>query len=401
MKLGRKQKIKRREQRARRHDAKLKADLVRIFAAMGVHLDFDRLPGPVQLVLLNCRSAHPTVKVDFDGESPERIEDICWAVLDALDNTTFPSPSGQEVSAPDFVRYCIALRDVTPVIARRQWAGDLTCQMEEAANLFAEFCDRIVNDELSRILFAIDTALCGFSRLDSAIYWYTPDFSRGEVAKRYLTVTIHKQVAEMVRLTTDRGTRPAYRVGGSFGLHGRSWAGLPKRLFGVDSDEYFPVYIQDHALLRLHERLPLEGFEGEVHDNIWLSFVDPKLTVGPAGDRLVEYQFCGYKLGYFPVEVVDGKVLIKTFLFITMTGTPEARLLYKNLGLVRRDIEELSFDSIETFHNTDVLEDEELRSLLATCGCGHLLEMVTLEDPTLLKRGRARQIRHYLGMKTI
>src|SRR5262249_16807736 len=157
---------------------------------------------------------------------------------DAIDNTSFASPSGQEVSAPDFIRYCIALRDTTAVIARRGGAGDLTRQMQEAATRFADFCDRIVHDELSRILFAIDTALCEFSRLDSAIYWYTPVISRGELSKRHMTVTVHKQPAEMVRLTTDRGTRLAYRVGGSFGLHARCWVGLPKRLFGVDSDEY-------------------------------------------------------------------------------------------------------------------------------------------------------------------
>jgi len=401
MKLDRKRKIKKREERAKRHDAKLMEEFTRIFEAMGVRLDTKRLPEPARYALLKWHFSQPVVDVDFEDESPERVDEICWAVYDALDSTTFESPGGHEISARDFFRYCVSLREVTSLLVKMHWGGRFASQIQDAKIRFDAFCDRVIDKELHRVLSAIDTALCPYTRLDSAIYWYTPKFQRNGIGKGLLTVTVHKKKAEMLRLASDRGARPAYRVGGSLGLHGQYWSCAPQRLFGVDSDDYYPVYIQDHAILRLHERLPLKGWEGEVHDSIWLSFVEPKLSLSPTGDKLIEYRFCDYKLGYFPVEVIDGKVLIKTFLFITMTGTPEAKLLYKNCGLMRRDIEELSFDSIETFHNTDVLEDQELRALLNRCGCGHLLEMVTPDEQTELIRGRARQIRHYLGMKTI
>ncbi len=401
MKLDRKKKIKKREERAKRHEAKLKADVTRIFEAMGVRLDVRRLPEPAQCILLKWCFSQPTVKVDFEDDSAERVEDIICAVHEALETTTFSSPGGHDISAPDFFRYCVSLCEATRLLVKRQWGGRFAAEIEDLKTRLDDFCERIIENEMHRILPAIDTALYPFTRLDSAIYWYTPVFQRNGIGKGLMTVTVHKKKAEMLRFTTERGSRPAYRVGGSLGLHGQYWSKVPRRLFGVDSDGYFPVYIQDHAILRLHERLPMPGWEGELHDCIWLSFIDPKLIVSPSGDKLVEYRFSDYKLGYFPVELIDDKVLIKTFLFITMTGTPEAKLLYKHCGLMRRDIEELSFDSLDTFHNTDVLEDQELGALLSRCGCGHLLDMINRDEPMELIRGRARQIRQYLGMKTI
>jgi hypothetical protein len=401
MKLDRQKKIKKREQRAKRQQTKLKEDFTRIFKAMNVDLDFKRLSNAAEYMLLGARFPQPVVIVEVDNEPPERVADIRRAVEDTLETTTFESPGGDEISARDFFRYCVALRDMIMFMLQKKWGGNFTPQFQDAKRKFEDFCARVADKELHRLLSEIDTALCAFSRIESAIFWYTPEFKRNGIGKGQFTVTVHKKKAEMLRLKSDRGTRPAYRLGGSLGLHGQHWSCLPRRLMGVDSDGYFPVYIQDHAILRLHERLPLPGWEGEIHDCIWLSFIDPKMTVGPTGDKLIEYRFCDFKLGYFPIELIDDKILIKTFLFLTMTGTPEAKLLYRNCGLMRRDIEELSFDSIDTFLNTDVTEDPELRALLNRCGCGHLLEMIRPEDRTELVRGRASQIRHYLGMKTI
>jgi hypothetical protein len=401
MNVKRQKKTKKREDRNKRQQAMLKEEYSRIFEAIGVSLDVKRLSEPAQNLLFASRSPQPDVTAEIEGESPERIEEICCAVRDTLKTTTFLPPGGHDITAHDFFRYCVGLRDLTSLMVRKKWERRFGSEFAEAKLKLDAFCNQIIENDIHMLMSELDAALAPFSRLDTAIYWFTPKTERNGIGKALFSIKVHKTKAQMLKLTSDRGTRPAYRVGASIGLHGLYWCCVPRRLFGVDSDGFYPVYIQDHAILRLHDRLPLPGWEGEVRDSISISLIDPKLSVGPSGDRLIEYRFYDWKLGYLPVEIIDDKILIKTFLFLTMTGTPEAKLLYRNCGLMRRDIEELSFDTLDTFVNTDVQEDQELQALLTRCGCGHLLELASLDDRTELIRGRAGQIRRYLGMKTI
>ena len=57
---------------------------------------------------------------------------------------------------------------------------------------------------------------------------------------------------------------------------------------------------------------------------------------------LIAYHLKDLRLGYLVARVVEGRVVITTFLFLTMEGTPEYRLLHEQLRLCRRDIEHLN-----------------------------------------------------------
>jgi hypothetical protein len=72
----------------------------------------------------------------------------------------------------------------------------------------------------------------------------------------------------------------------------------------------------------------------------------------------------------------DDFVIVSTFLFLTMQGTPEARRLRRELGLTRTDIEHYKLDHLFTLALSDVGEDPELNTALARCGCGHLLGLL-------------------------
>ena len=52
---------------------------------------------------------------------------------------------------------------------------------------------------------------------------------------------------------------------------------------------------------------------------------------------------------------------MKTFLFLTMQGTPEARCLRRKLGLSRADIEYFKLDNCFTLACSDLGEDPELK----------------------------------------
>lgn len=105
------------------------------------------------------------------------------------------------------------------------------------------------------------------------------------------------------------------------------------------------------------------------------------------------------RFGYFPFTVSDDgeRVVLTTFLFLTMQGTPEYRLLGERLGLSRADIEYHRLDRAERFFQTDLCLDKDLAGRLGECGLGHLLEPAGDFDPLLL-RGVAAELRKYLGL---
>src|SRR5262249_15794776 len=116
------------------------------------------------------------------------------------------------------------------------------------------------------------------------------------------------------------------------GLKELTWSsdaiGLPGR------DENLRVVIQSHAIEQLRNRVPFAN-------SFWTfdSLAEPQFVEVNEDRFLVEYRFCGRRMGYFSCLRLGETVLIRTFLFLTMQGTPEARLLRKRLRLSRSDIE--------------------------------------------------------------
>ena len=72
---------------------------------------------------------------------------------------------------------------------------------------------------------------------------------------------------------------------------------------------------------------------------------------------------------HFLVELYDDFVFVRTFLFLTMQGTPEAKCLRQRLGLSRSDIEYYKLDHFFTLSQSDLGDDPDLRRALAECGC--------------------------------
>ena len=95
----------------------------------------------------------------------------------------------------------------------------------------------------------------------------------------------------------------------------------------------------------------------------------------PAGGHWIEYRLCGLKLGYLIAEVIGGVVLIRTFLLLTMLGTPEGSEFARRLRLCRPDIEYLGLDRLGNLVTTDLTLDADIADLLRDCGCGGVIEL--------------------------
>ncbi len=135
-----------------------------------------------------------------------------------------------------------------------------------------------------------------------------------------------------------------------------------------------PVYIQSHASERLFERC-------EPIPAIWCtqsyfhSFYSRMEVEVYDGRILFSYSNYKMKLGYFLADVIDEKIIIKTFLLITHEHTPEGGKFQELTGFSKHDVNYWNIDKLTTFINNDMFPDNPLYPYFKEAGLLHLFEM--------------------------
>jgi hypothetical protein len=237
----------------------------------------------------------------------------------------------------------------------------------------------------------VDVALLPHCDFSKAIYFWDYAVARHNGRPRF-TVVVRRHQAQAVTFVRDGISRPAWRCGlpmsGSI-----KWAQWGRNIPGFGRDaEMVDVYIQSHALQRLHERLCFEPVG--LTDWAWQSLNEPVLHPQDGG-WLVEFRlFQKLRLGYFRAEFIDGRILITTFLFLTNEGTPEGRRLREKTRFTTDQIAWLKIDQLSYFLLSDVQDDLRLRALFDECGCGHLFDMMKPEARVSTMRAAAETRRH-------
>jgi hypothetical protein len=192
------------------------------------------------------------------------------------------------------------------------------------------------------------------------------------------------------------------------------WAFWPSRELDLgDDDKTYPVFVQSHVFEMLQKRAGHifygDGLKARLHYCLVFALCYANIQLRRDGAFLVEYYFGKYKIGYLLARKQDDLILVETFLFLTMDGTPEGDELLKQLRLKRADKEYQGLDDLRTFVSTDLAVDTELVEIFTKCGCGHLFELgKALRDEQIpeefasrfLAPGYAAGIRKYLRMKS-
>jgi len=148
----------------------------------------------------------------------------------------------------------------------------------------------------------------------------------------------------------------------------------------IGNDKPLRVYIQDHALFRIKERLGIDPM-GYVYNCIGSSMIDPVITNKFDNFCMIEYRYFSNKIGYLIVSIEDDIALIRSFKFITMSGTPEFNKLKKLLKGSREDFEYLGLDNLNTLLNSDIQNDTKLKLIFEKAGLGHLLGLADCNTP--------------------
>ena len=197
-----------------------------------------------------------------------------------------------------------------------------------------------------------------------------------EVGNAGFLMEVYSIETEKAHIEVDGKNRPVYRVGW-FNWQPQlrhDYPDVKSEDLGLMAGLKLKVYIQNHAMERLHERM--DGMnEGCLSFGIFNSIKDLKVCRNKKGELLIEYHLFGNKTGYFRADVIEGQLLLTTFLFLTNNGTPEGERLHKNTGIMKEDKIYLAIDKISTFINSDIADTPHIKQIFIDAGCESLFNV--------------------------
>ena len=231
--------------------------------------------------------------------------------------------------------------------------------------------DEEAGARLQTILWYITLTFC---TLDGHHYWLTNKI-KAEGTHIVNHFTLHTACPEKKRVHIDNIPRNVFRVGWAMPEVGPVWVNLDPKLFGDHRPEAseLPVYIQSHALRRMAERL--KGIEERTqHFFLFAALQNAEVVKSTTGKWLMPYRFQEHKLGYLLVDVIEGMVIVRTFLFVTMDSTPEGKALQESIGLAAVDKKYLAIDRFDTFVVSDIANHPDIKEHFVKIGCEGLFE---------------------------
>lgn len=398
-----KQRKAKRDEKRRRQPASFDTELVarKFLKRVGLWTDIRRLGIEDKLKIERPPRFLVRESSSMGGDMTRRIAKEIDHELDRS-RVMLPSYEGS-FSVRDF------LTVVRPLAARLQRAKsadpDIRAFCAKARHLTRPFADAELVEECNRelVMMACETAL-KYSRINGTLYCVRSAEQSSRNGRRFGFIEVRAELPRVVQVRVDGASRPAYQCGIPLPTGDVKWVTWPGSVINIpDDSREFPVYVQQHAFDRLcgpTGRIPVaDEQEFVVHFALWASLVRPTLIPTESfqnGEFLVEFRMNDVRLGYLVAVLLKDKILIRTFKFITMDGTPEGRELWKKLRLRRADKEHLKLDELMTFVGTDLREDQTLVSLLQDCKCGHLFDVGEFHGKR--KSGVSSSMRQYLRL---
>ncbi len=268
----------------------------------------------------------------------------------------------------------------------------------------------ILHEKFDRLIEAVDEdhkptdmisyiggLLCMYiSRINRRLYWldHHMEFKDGLL---YDCLYMHTENPEKLNVSVRNGLRTVYRVGWTFTSHGMEWSTVRKGDLCIPTaspDRMLDVYIQSHALIRLKERVDCEA-SSMLHFHLFWALKE--LKIEKLGTQsLIEFRLYQKKVGYLVFDLAGNIMVIKTFLFLTMDGTPEGDHLREKLGLQAIDKRYLEIDRLSTFIGSDIKDNQELKEHFEQAGCTDLFKLERQEYNVKKGMKKAGTIASYL-----
>ncbi|TAJ09020.1 hypothetical protein DMA11_20895 [Marinilabiliaceae bacterium JC017] len=379
---------KNKKKRTVKHDKKLEvrqnknkffAKARQVAVAWDAQEAFDLIPSEELSVLYVARFRAVRIDRGKNNDLPGKFfKNFRKTINDTLKNIMVEiRPGGKLVSMYDFYTVVVSLKHYLRILEEDDFP-----KAHVVKQAFTPFLDhwnnyREVEFEFYSYLEVLTTI---FSRLDKKFIWFESgdwpeETNLSNQVYDLIEMNFLKPEKKVIRL--DGHKRMIIKVGwGSF-FNGFNWITIQAADLGIEcafKDLALEVYLQAHVLHRLNERL--EGFgEASLHFYLWNSLREPKVQRGVNDELLIEYRLNDMRLGYLKADIIEGMVVLRTFLFITNDCTPEGQLLKAFTGMQKMDKKYWEIDKLSTFVMSDIKDHAVLRELFEKIGCGHLFEI--------------------------
>jgi hypothetical protein len=265
------------------------------------------------------------------------------------------------------------------------------------------FFDLFSDKNIADIISIIDISLSsGLNKLNGNLYSLTADWRIVNQDHLATFFRFHEIKNQRIEILIDGLIRPVFRVAWArYGQYAPVY--VERKRLGLDPKHYpekIDVYVQNHALHRLCERMDKIP-ESELHMHIFNSFGEGNKITRHFNSYYFELKLYNkYKVGYLVASLVDNKLIMKTFLLLTQEGTPEEQKLRQLTGLSRYDIQFLNLDKFSSFFDSTLYTDTKMKALFEEAGFKPILDCVSNNDwATDNKSKLADRLRKYLLTK--
>lgn len=303
-----------------------------------------------------------------------------------------------KITLYDFLIYYMSIFSYFAYIRKNDYDSHKT--LCDRYNFLHESYEKVNTLAISDLNFIMVMLGLFYSYPDKKYYWVSTDFHQDldHNTGNYWIFRLHETNLQVRNFVLNNEKRPAFKLGTPLPDNGVSWIRVKMKSRSITNlVKSYQVFIQSHALKRLFERLDsLE--EHVILYNLYSSFVKPQLLY-EKGKLLIEYSLFQKKIGYFIAEVAEGKLLLRTFLFLTNEGTPEARKLQDVAGLGKLDIKYWNIDKLRKFLESDIITNPVVKNIFVEAGCGDLFCLQTTDtDAYKIKEYVADEMQKYMGL---
>ena len=382
--------------------AKRRARYRAVLGRLGLWESFAAMPRRVQEVVLKQKAPDPELTFDASVPAGEALDAARREVEEAFADATFETDfadGGGPMATREFFSVALGLKLLMMQVNLAGTVPAVLAFFRAAGPVVEGFFDRNLPDATAAAYSAVRDPLLAHSRMESRLLATHVRLEATASGKNHFRATVRADQPQVRRVALDGAARPVCRVPDSPDYGEPRWlswtAAQAGRAAGAAD---LPVYVQSHALRNLDRRVNLPAVAPYLQAWLEDSLRHPVIVEREAGgDWLVEFRIQSRRVGYLIVTPLEDAVVVRTFKFLTMSGTPEARKIARRLKLNRRDNEWLGLDDLAAFTRTDLCDDPVLRPLLESCGCGHLFDLDEydwLPQPKPL----AAEVRRYLGM---
>lgn len=251
--------------------------------------------------------------------------------------------------------------------------------------------------EFTGIMSLIGVVMCDLETGLFVLKYEARDHINGNIGM-YTCMDMYCLKTEKIQVMIDGNNRTVFRLGMIDNSMQLDFVSVNSEMLDLPAGALLPVYVQSHALARLIERM--DGVtKGFLHFNMYHSFKNLTICKNKKGDWLFEFIIAGIKTGYFKGDIVDGKIIVRTFLFLTNNGTPEGEKLHMHTGILKEDKMYLAIDKFSGFMNSDIKNNARVKDIFIKAGCGSLFEVdsaIFVANGT--EQSLAALMENYLGL---